>query len=494
MSELAQILKEEYNKTMDQLMDPQALMQLIEETLDQVYDNVVVTEASTKVSKGKEFLLVLPKFTPTEAWGDPESMERAQIERLFNVVGGGRTIQGKLAFLQQIAAPDNKITSPRRIISSLIILESLSAVVTSFNAASAGFVFEGFIAALLQGEQVGEVSAKGNLPIQDLIAFTESDDPLPISLKLLGLKTNIEGSYTNLVDGLAEFGRMVYVVARKDGEKIAIEEFTLTQDNFIDALTLSAKGRGKAAGLRLFKIVGTRLSAEESIEKLKATSSWDEKYKLLQHTAGYSERVRRKRQAELGIDDAPPFGDDRPAAPQASDTEDAGWRQAMRAPSEEELTTKQRVERYYDAKRRKGARLTPQEIRALYKEDMQQSLTEIVLEEWSLLTEAGGHTTQWMISPPQLSSFGFVDYKKLGTLAYSPEQIEAVAEMHMDKLNGELTAMFTATHDLSENITKYFTFEKRSRAIGSGEKAIENTIQIQDSLRTQISAPDSEPE
>ena len=53
MSELGEILKEEYNKTMDQLMDPRALMQLIEETLDQVYDNVVVSEASTKVSKGK---------------------------------------------------------------------------------------------------------------------------------------------------------------------------------------------------------------------------------------------------------------------------------------------------------------------------------------------------------------------------------------------------------------------------------------------------------
>jgi hypothetical protein len=84
-----------------------------------------------------------------------------------------------------------------------------------------GFVFEGWLSALLQGTQEAEISAKGNLPIQDLIAFASSEDEMdarsvPISLKLLNLKTNmVEGSYTNLVDGLDEFGEMVYIVARK---------------------------------------------------------------------------------------------------------------------------------------------------------------------------------------------------------------------------------------------------------------------------------------
>ena len=433
--DLREILKEEYNKALEALVDPNELMRMIEETLDHVYEEMVVTEGGTKTTKAKEFLLVLPKFVPSEAWGDPESMERAQITRLFNVMGGGRTIEGKLSFLQRIAAPNNKITSPRRIISSLIILESLSAVINSFNAASAGFVFEGFLSALLQGRQEAEMSAKGNLPIQDLIAFTEGEHPLPISLKLLSPKTLIEGSYTNLVDGLDEFGRMIYIVARKTGQAITIEEFTFDQDNFIQALSTAASGKAKGGegkgGIGLFQLEG--MTPEESIATIKATTDWSERYELLQHTRGYSKRVRTARE---------------------------------RARAAEQ-----------------GAEIMSGD----------SPLNEIIREEWTVLTESKGGT-QWGISPPQLLSFDFVDYRTLGDLPYSPDQIEGVAEMHMDKLNGELMEMFAATHALSENINKYFTFEKRSRAINSGEKAIKNTVQIQDSLRTQISDGDSEPE
>jgi len=248
-SEFDQIVENHFRERRD-VFGFDSIAKLIEE----VMDAQTLEEAQDSVQKrAQEFLLVLPKFVPTEAWGDPNSMERDQINRLFAVMGGGRTIEGKLTYLQRIADPKNKITSPRRIISSLIILEALSAVINSFNAASAGFVFEGFLAALLQGEQVGEISAKGNLPIQDLIAFSQSgggqgegDKPVPISLKLLGPKTNIEGSYTNLVDGIAEFGEMVYIIARKDGEAIVLEQFRLTPDNFIDALYLDAKGKGKS--------------------------------------------------------------------------------------------------------------------------------------------------------------------------------------------------------------------------------------------------------
>jgi len=429
MSDLRDILREEYERTMAEIVDPTALMAMIEEALDRTYEEMVVKEAkSTRQTKAKEFLLVLPKFVPTEAWGDPNSMERAQITRLFNVIGGGRSISGKLTFLQRIADPNNKITSPRRIISSLIILESLSAVITSFNASSAGFVFEGFLSALLQGEQEAEVSAKGNLPIQDLIAFTESDSPVPISLKLLNQTTNIEGSYTNLIDGLDEFGQMVYIVARKDGEAIAIEKFTFDQENFIDALTLSARGRGKKSGLLLVQLPG--MSPEESVATIKSAPNWEERYDLLQQTGGYSERVRQKRIA---------------------------------AQAQEEG----------------GLDLDPE-----------TSLEEVIRQEWELLTESSGGT-QWSISPAQLVSFDFVQYETLGDLPYSSDQIEEIAEMHMDKLGEELTELFSATQALSENINKYFTFDKRARAISSGERAIQNTQQIEQSLRAQISDDDT---
>ena len=91
--------------------------------LDLVYEMVVNSSTKPLVTemaadKAREFVLSLPKFTPTEAWGDPNSMERQQITKLFNAIDGGRTVEGKLQFLQRIVDPSSRITSPRRIIST----------------------------------------------------------------------------------------------------------------------------------------------------------------------------------------------------------------------------------------------------------------------------------------------------------------------------------------------------------------------------------------
>ncbi len=419
-----------------------------DDTLDLIYEvfmNAAKPQVVTEMAadKAREFVMSLPKFTPTEAWGNPESIERQQITKLFNAIGGGRSIQGKLKFLQRITEPNTRITSPRRIISSIIILECLKAVITSFNASSAGFVFEGFLSALLQGTQEAEVSAKGNLPIQDLIAFSESDNPVPISLKLLNKTTNIEGSYTNLVDGLDEFNEMVYIVARKDSEAggIAIEKFRFDQNNFIDALSTSARG-GATKGINLFQLPDK--TPEQSIAILKAADSWPEKYNLLQYTAGYSDRIRKKRELARQTD-----------------------QQAQENPDSEEAMKAQLA--------------------------AESELHEAIKEEWSLLLEKAGGT-QWHISPQQLISFDFVEYEELGELPYTEAAILNVARMHMDKLNEEIMLLFSATQDLSENINRYFLVEKRSSAINSGEQAIQDSIEIQQSLQAQLQKTDSEEE
>jgi hypothetical protein len=416
-----------------------AILDLVYETVVKSSTAPVVTEMAT--DRAKDFVLSLPKFIPTESWGDPESMERQQITKLFNAIGGGRTIEGKLQFLQRIVDPNSKITSPRRIISSIIILESLKAVIQSFNASSAGFVFEGWLSALLQGTQEAEVSAKGNLPIQDLIAFTDTDRAVPISLKLLNKTTNIEGSYTNLVDGLDEFGEMVYIVARKDKEAggIKIEKFRFDQNNFIDALSTSARG-GSTKGANLFQLPNK--TPEQSIVILKAADNWQEKYNLLQYTAGYSERIRKKREL-------------------ANQTTQA----AQENPDSEEAMQAQLA--------------------------AQQEVNEAIQEEWNLLQEKAGGT-QWHISPAQLITFNFVEYQELGELPFTEQAVLNVARIHMGKLNEEIMMLFTATKDLSENINRYFLVEKRSTAINSGNQAIEDSIEIQKTLQAQLQQPDDE--
>ena len=120
-----------------------------------------------------------------------------------------------------------------------------------------------------------------------------------------------------------------------------------------------------------------------------------------------------------------------------------------------------------------------------------RDLSEAIEEEWSLITEKVGGT-QWHISPAQLITFDFVEYEELGELPYTEEAILNVARMHMNKLNQEIMELFTATKDLSDNINRYFLVEKRTSAINSGERAIKDSVVIQQTLQAQLSEPDDE--
>jgi hypothetical protein len=234
---------------------------------------------------------------------------------------------------------------------------------------------------------------------------------------------------------------MVYIVARKDPEAggITIEKFRFDQNNFIDALSTSARG-GRTKGANLFQLPNK--TAEQSIAILKAADSWPEKYNLLQYTAGYSERIRKKRELARQTDQE---------AQQNPDSEEA-----MKA----QLAAK-------------------------------ADLSEAIEEEWNMLTEKVGGT-QWHISPAQLITFDFVEYQELGELPYTEEAILSVARMHMNKLNQEIMELFTATKDLSDNINRYFLVEKRTSAINSGERAIKDSVVIQQTLQAQLNEPDDE--
>ena len=91
-------------------------------------------------------------------------------------------------------APGGKVNT---VLNMLQIIEALQASLNDYNESSAGFVFEGFMAALTGGRQeAGRVG--GTLPIEDFI----TGDNENVSLKLLSPNTPIHGS---LLDRFQEF-------------------------------------------------------------------------------------------------------------------------------------------------------------------------------------------------------------------------------------------------------------------------------------------------
>ena len=136
-------------------------------------------------------------------------------------------------------------------ISYLVFYKTLTKVITNFNASSAGFSFESFLAALVNGFQIPANTGT----IADYVDRATGEE-IPVSLKLYK-EGNLEvgGSYTDLVRDLVDpkypgsiNGAMRYVVCTKDitdGEGLEQEgqidfyQFDFSLDNVFDIISVS---------------------------------------------------------------------------------------------------------------------------------------------------------------------------------------------------------------------------------------------------------------
>ena len=186
--------------------------------------------------------------------------QRALLQQYLDNIGSADdTFEGQIKSLQKFYGPQgpanimanakNNTDAITKLISYLVFYKTLTKVVTNFNASSAGFTFEAFLATLLHGEQI-----KANT---GTIADFRTGDNIPVSLKLYAEKTlKVGGSFRDLVRDLREpkfdhpadgGAGMRYVVCTKDikGEGlqqkggIKFYQFDFTLDNVFNILASS---------------------------------------------------------------------------------------------------------------------------------------------------------------------------------------------------------------------------------------------------------------
>ena len=186
--------------------------------------------------------------------------QRALLQQYLDNIGSSDdTFEGQIKSLQKFYGPQgpanimasakNNTEAITKLISYLVFYKTLTKVVTNFNASSAGFTFEAFLATLLHGEQI-----KANT---GTIADFKTGDNVPVSLKLYAEKTlKVGGSFRDLVRDLREpqfdhptegGAGMRYVVCTKDitGEGlqqkggIKFYQFDFTLDNVFAILASS---------------------------------------------------------------------------------------------------------------------------------------------------------------------------------------------------------------------------------------------------------------
>ena len=293
MSDLKSILNEEYSKKQTTI-NMESLLEMVAEVMELPISQYLVPDVIQEKQKGRKSqkltIDLIPTLPITEiGWGslatpDGEGKEvrtaaGQDLAQFLNNIAPGGELSSKIEALNayyENPVPDAQGDTPgqqiKNVISNLVFYKTLTNIITNFNASSAGFAFESFLAVLLDAETGKQIPAGGAGTIADIVI---SQGGRPISLKLYkegSLK--VGGSYKQLVDDLTgkgeiDAGFMEYVVVTKDLNGSGLEQtgklnfyaFNFTRDNFIQILGLKPKE------LDLIKIP-TKFS--EPIEDLRA--------------------------------------------------------------------------------------------------------------------------------------------------------------------------------------------------------------------------------
>jgi len=299
MSELRDILREEYIKQINTL-DLKTLLGMIEETLssptENINEDVEVPSAlqnDNDTAALEMILKMIPDIEVSEiGWSDvktPDNEAEIKGPQRQLLEGYLRNIHGS-DFAERIASVSKFYTDGSAMISSqsgqdrtkrivqaisyLVFYKTLTKVITNFNASSAGFSFESFLSALVDGFQIPANTGT----IADYVDRASGQE-IPVSLKLYK-EGNLEvgGSYTDLVNDLADpkypqsiNGGMRYVVCTKQltGEdltqegKIDFYQFDFNLENVFDIL-VNSKEKSQQCIMLPRQVVSALLGGQKS--------------------------------------------------------------------------------------------------------------------------------------------------------------------------------------------------------------------------------------
>lgn len=159
-------------------------------------------------SSTEEKTIKIPRLHISENWGKPNNPDRNDLR--MTLVSAGATpgepfasleaIEGKFQeLLQQIETNSQELKkNPSKVLSLLIVADTLNRLFNSFQSSPTGFINEAFMSVLYDGQQIE--AGEGNLEQQ--IGDVIDKDGTPISVKTISSTTDIGGSINNLIESL----------------------------------------------------------------------------------------------------------------------------------------------------------------------------------------------------------------------------------------------------------------------------------------------------
>jgi len=245
------------------------------------------------------------------------SEQRAQLEQYLKNIQGD-TFEAKILSISQffkmtpeelekssLLQAENNSLKIQKLISYLVFYKTLTTIITNFNAASAGFAFESFLAVLLGGTQVPTASGT----IADLYA----GDNTPISLKLYAqASVEVGGSFTDLCNDMIKPKKsdkpfIRYIVATKDLQgkglkaegKVSLYQFDIDLDNIMNTMVVTSIHSREC--IRLPKSFGTTTEepqVEQPVDIQQPETPDIEQTPQIQQTQALSEAGKKKEKTD----------------------------------------------------------------------------------------------------------------------------------------------------------------------------------------------------
>jgi hypothetical protein len=254
------------------------LRSLVKENLKQSIPSLMEDKGQQGVIPGlkkdtKQQTITLPKFRISEDWGKPNSKDRQIITRYMQNLAG-KSLSEKLASVENFITEcdeacirDQPIEA---IMSNLVFLEVMASLIQDFNDKVAGFLFEAFLAAIIEGEQVETVGGRYQ-PIEDLL----DAEGKPLSLKLIKATPGyVGGSLPNLKTATEKYGNVKYIVAHKkaEGGSMAMDFFVFTVGFPGDDADIIVESKQdwpvRSKDYSQYKVASFNAGSREDLEKL----------------------------------------------------------------------------------------------------------------------------------------------------------------------------------------------------------------------------------
>jgi len=205
--------------------------------------NILIKEGKTiEADEGEKKTIALPQFRLSGNWGKPGNEDRKIVEKFFNNIGRTASdLEGRINYVQGFineCGEECPAKTTTQIISALMFLEVFHALAYDFGQSVAGFLFESFLAVLLNGKAIPpgaggieDIRDKNGNPIS--IKFFDHGHVIDAGEKKKIGSKNVGGSLYDLIASTSKGKPMPYLLVLKEYaggdyvQKVKFYEFTV---------------------------------------------------------------------------------------------------------------------------------------------------------------------------------------------------------------------------------------------------------------------------